>query len=73
MEAEERFKEVQNAYEVLSDKHERAWCVLLKESCNVSVTVHCNCSGLIILLIILIGWASSFMTPCGLPCAQPGS
>ena len=24
-EAEERFKEVQNAYEVLSDKHERAW------------------------------------------------
>ena len=25
VEAEERFKEVQNAYEVLSDKHERAW------------------------------------------------
>ena len=24
-EAEERFKEIQNAYEVLSDKHERAW------------------------------------------------
>lgn len=24
-EAEEKFKEVQNAYEVLSDKHERAW------------------------------------------------
>jgi DnaJ family protein A protein 5 len=26
-EAAERFKEVQNAYEVLSDKHERAWWV----------------------------------------------
>jgi DnaJ homolog subfamily A member 5 len=25
MAAEERFKEVQNAYEILSDKHERAW------------------------------------------------
>ena len=24
-EAQERFKEVQNAYEILSDKHERAW------------------------------------------------
>lgn len=24
-EAEEKFREVQNAYEVLSDKHERAW------------------------------------------------
>lgn len=24
-EAAEHFKEVQNAYEVLSDKHERAW------------------------------------------------
>ncbi|CAD7704389.1 unnamed protein product, partial [Ostreobium quekettii] len=24
-EAEERFKEIQNAYEILSDKHERAW------------------------------------------------
>ena len=24
-EADERFKEIQNAYEVLSDKHERAW------------------------------------------------
>jgi DnaJ-class molecular chaperone len=24
-EAEEKFKEIQNAYEVLSDKHERAW------------------------------------------------
>jgi DnaJ-class molecular chaperone len=28
-EAAERFKEVQNAYEVLSDKHERAWWVQL--------------------------------------------
>jgi hypothetical protein len=27
-EAESVFKEIQNAYEVLSDKHERAWCVL---------------------------------------------
>ena len=26
VEAEERFREVQSAYEVLSDKHERAWC-----------------------------------------------
>lgn len=26
-EAAERFKEIQNAYEILSDKHERAWCV----------------------------------------------
>ncbi len=25
-EAAERFKEIQNAYEILSDKHERAWC-----------------------------------------------
>ena len=24
-EAEEKFKDIQNAYEVLSDKHERAW------------------------------------------------
>lgn len=24
-EAEDRFKEIQNAYEVLSDPHERAW------------------------------------------------
>ncbi len=24
-EAEVRFKEIQNAYEILSDKHERAW------------------------------------------------
>ena len=27
-EADVRFKELQNAYEVLSDKHERAWSVL---------------------------------------------
>jgi len=27
-EAEERFKEIQNAYEVLNDKHERAWWAL---------------------------------------------
>jgi len=26
-EADERFKEICNAYEVLSDQHERAWCV----------------------------------------------
>ena len=25
-EADARFKEIQNAYEILSDKHERAWC-----------------------------------------------
>ena len=27
-EADTRFKEIQNAYEVLSDRHERAWCAL---------------------------------------------
>lgn len=26
-EADEKFKEISNAYEVLSDQHERAWCV----------------------------------------------
>ena len=25
-EADVRFKEIQNAYEILSDKHERSWC-----------------------------------------------
>ena len=27
-EADERFKEIQAAYDILSDKHERAWWVL---------------------------------------------
>ena len=26
--AEEQFKEIQNAYEILSDPHERAWCAV---------------------------------------------
>lgn len=27
-EADEKFKVISNAYEVLSDQHERAWCVI---------------------------------------------
>ncbi len=30
-EADIRFKEIQNAYEILSDKHERAWYVWMFE------------------------------------------
>lgn len=31
-EADVRFKEIQNAYEVLTDKHERAWWVLVHQA-----------------------------------------
>ena len=36
VEADERFKEVQNAYEVLSDKHERAWCAMSSRTVSAS-------------------------------------
>jgi curved DNA-binding protein CbpA len=37
-EAHARFQEIQNAYEVLSDKHERAWCALLFRCQFVNLT-----------------------------------
>lgn len=49
-EAAERFKEIQNAWEVLSDKHERAWCV----SCGGCTVRWGGCR---VMLVMLVGYA----------------